>query len=119
MEREEGEREREREREGDEESAAKAEVKRYIWLNGRGRATVYKAFYIYRIPVVARFLCRGDKRPSSATDLLEYFEGRRDSLIPRRPPPSHRRLQIRGICRLQGDASWRNLNWTVAWSSPS
>lgn len=57
-----------RERRG--EVPAKTEVKRYIWLNGHGRATVYKAFYIYRIPVVARFLYRGDKRLSSMTDLL-------------------------------------------------
>lgn len=49
---------------------AKTEVKRYIWLNGHRRVTVYKAFYIYRIPVVARFLYRGDKRLFSMTDLL-------------------------------------------------
>lgn len=56
----------EREERGKEVSA-KTEVKRYIWLNGHRRAT---AFYIYRIPVVARFLYRGDKRLSSTTDLF-------------------------------------------------
>lgn len=30
----------------------------------------YIRFYIYRISVVGRFLCRGDKRSSSTTDLL-------------------------------------------------
>lgn len=55
-----------------EEVSAKTEVKRYIWLNGRRSTRVYKAFYIYRISVVARFLYRGDKRSSSTTDLLGW-----------------------------------------------
>lgn len=55
-----------------EEVSAKTEVKRYIWLNGRECRRVYKEFYIYRIPVVARFLYRGDKRSSSTTDLLGW-----------------------------------------------
>jgi len=53
----------------------KTEVKRYIWPNGRRRATVYKAFYIYRISVVARFFYCDDKRSPPTTDLLGERRG--------------------------------------------
>lgn len=130
----EGQREIEREREERKGGGRreKTEVKRYIWLNGRGRATVtvYKAFYIYWIPVVATIpiASSDDKRSSSVTDLLGRERG--TSQIPRRaceespspsPPPtllSLLWLQIpRGDCG--GDVSRRNLNWTVRRSSPS